>query len=117
MPTTEERLSALEKTVSVLEKKLNDADLESVNHNATMLLGLSIKHQSDIHEIKNTLSEHAHTLNEHTRILNEHSAKLDNIELEIQQIKTKSDQHTEAINENTKLLTQIVALLTKASKE
>ena len=43
MPTQEERLATLERTVALLQKKLNDADVESVNHNATMLLGLAYK--------------------------------------------------------------------------
>ncbi|GAC1365063.1 MAG: hypothetical protein NVS2B12_14970 [Ktedonobacteraceae bacterium] len=79
MPTQEERINALERTVTLLEKRFNDADIQSVNHNATMLLGLSYKQQADIREIKNTQSEH-------TTILNEHTLKLNNLETLLTQI-------------------------------
>ncbi len=115
MPTQEERINTLEKTVALLQKKFNDADIQSVNHNSAMLLGLVYKQQSDIREIKTTLSEHTEILSEHTTVLTKHTSKLENIEQHIQQLEVKSDKHTELLNENTKLLTQLVVLLTKPS--
>lgn len=131
MPTQEERLNTLERTVALLEKKFNNADLQNINHNATMLLGLTYKQQADINEIKINLNEHTsrldnleaksdkhtETLNEHTLLLNEHTSKLDNLEQHFKQLEAKSDKHTETLNEHTKLLTQMLALLTKFSNE
>ena len=56
MPTQEERINALERNVAWLQKKFDDADIPSVNHNATMLLGLAYKQQTDIKEIKISLT-------------------------------------------------------------
>lgn len=110
MPTPEERLNNLEKTVALLEKRFEDADVRSVNHNATMLLGMVLKQQDDIKEIKSTV-------NEHTAILTEHTVKLNNIEQSIDKLESQTNKNTEALNENTKLLTQMFAMLTKLSNE
>jgi methyl-accepting chemotaxis protein len=113
MPTPEERLNNLERTVALLEKRLDDADIRSVNHNATMLLGMVLKQQDDIKEIKNTVSNHTGILNNHTAILSEHTLKLNNIEQSIEKLENQTNKNTEALTENTKLLTQMFAMLTK----
>lgn len=97
MQTQEERLSALERSVAILQRRFNDADIESVNHNATMLLGLAYAHQADIREIKAKQEEHTATLEEHTMILNEHTATL--------------KEHTKLLNEHTAILYDHTKLL------
>ena len=47
MPTQEERLSALEQTVTILGKGIRD-----LNHNATILLGVTSEQGRDIREMK-----------------------------------------------------------------
>jgi hypothetical protein len=113
MPTPEERLNSLERTVALLEKRFEDADVRSVNHNATMLLGMVLKQQDDIKEIKSTVNEHTAILSEHTAILTEHTVKLNNIEQSIDKLESQTNKNTEALNENTKLLAQMFAMLTK----
>src|SRR5712692_2075612 len=56
MPTQEERLSALEKTVTVLRRGLRDID-----YNETILLGVISEQGKDIREMKVSLA----ALNEH----------------------------------------------------
>ena len=51
MPTQEERLSALEQTVTVLSKGMRD-----LNYNATILLGVTSEQGKDIREIKVSLA-------------------------------------------------------------
>ena len=51
MPTQEERLSTLEQTVPVLRKGIQD-----LNHNATILLGITSEQGKDIREIKVSLT-------------------------------------------------------------
>src|SRR5258706_16316433 len=94
MPTQEERLSALEQTVAVLNRGIWD-----ISHNETILLGMAIKHDENIREVKSslaTLSEHLKTfeqsvngrfgaidghvgaLDAHVGALNAHVGALDN---------------------------------------
>ncbi len=114
MPTQEERINALERAVMLLQKRFEDADIQSVNHNASMLLGLVYGQQTDIREMKVQLGEvrqdiydlstkvdeHTAILNGHTTILNEHTSLL--------------TQTTTTLNEHTALLTQILERLPKA---
>ena len=51
MPTQEERLSAFEQTVTTLSR-----DIKDINHNETMLLGMSMKQGEDIREIRSNLA-------------------------------------------------------------
>jgi uncharacterized coiled-coil protein SlyX len=51
MPTQEERLSTLEETVTVLGKGIDD-----LNHNVTILLGVTSEHGKDIRGIKVNLT-------------------------------------------------------------
>jgi len=51
VPTQEERLSAFEQTVTTLSR-----DIKDINHNETMLLGMSMKQGEDIREIKSNLA-------------------------------------------------------------
>ena len=52
MPTPEERLTTLEKTVALLQKRSSEADIQELNRNVTMLLGIVSSQQLDIKEIK-----------------------------------------------------------------
>jgi hypothetical protein len=59
MPTQEERLSTLEQTIAVLNRGIWDID-----HNETMLLGMAVKQDENIREVKSSLaalSEHLNT--------------------------------------------------------
>lgn len=95
MPTQEERLNTLERSVALLEKRFNDADIQSVNHNATMLLGLAYKQQSDIKEIKINLITMDQQISE--------------IRQDIKELRTSS-------SEQTTLLTQILQRLPENGK-
>jgi hypothetical protein len=60
MPTQEERLSMVEQTVAVLNRGIWD-----ISHNETILLGMAIKQDENIREVKSSLaalSEHLNTL-------------------------------------------------------
>ena len=92
MPTQEERINTLERTVAFLQQRYNDADLQSVNHNATMLLGLAYRQQSDIREMKVNLIAMDQQIGE--------------IRQDIKELRTRSDEHTA-------LLTQILERLPK----
>jgi chromosome segregation ATPase len=51
VPTQEERLSAFEQTVTALSR-----DIKDINHNETLLLGMSMKQGEDIREIRSNLA-------------------------------------------------------------
>lgn len=51
MPTQEERLSTLEQTVAALKRGIWDID-----HNETILLGMAVKQDENIREIKSSLA-------------------------------------------------------------
>ena len=55
MPTPEERLTTLEKTVALLQKRSSEADIQELNRNVTMLPGIVSSQQLDIKEIKISL--------------------------------------------------------------
>src|SRR5712692_10604548 len=76
MPTQEERLSALEKTVTVLRRGLRDID-----YNETILLGVISEQGKDIREMKVSLA----ALNEH----------LDSFE---QSVNTRFDSFEQSVN-------------------
>src|SRR6185437_9280585 len=59
MPTQEERLSSLDQSVAVLNRAIWD-----INHHETMLLGMVMKQDENIREVKSSLaalSEHLNT--------------------------------------------------------
>jgi hypothetical protein len=58
MPTQEERIFALEQTVAVLNRGIWD-----ISHNETILLGLAIKHDENIREVKSSLATLSERLN------------------------------------------------------
>ena len=110
MPTQEERLTTLERTVALLQKR-SSAEIQDLNRNVTMLLGMISGQELDIKEIKIglvTLDEKADALDGrierlegtsevHTGILNEHTNLL--------------KSHTEILNTHTELLKQILERL------
>jgi len=63
MPTQEERLTALEQTVSLLQRR-SSTEMQDTNRNVTMLLGIASGQELDIKEIKTTLNEHTTLLTE-----------------------------------------------------
>jgi hypothetical protein len=85
MPTQEERLTTLEQTVALLRKR-SGAEIQDLNRNVTMLLGIASGQELDIKEMKvslvtieDRLDEHTTILNEHTTLLNEHKELLHQI--------------------------------------
>ncbi|MDQ6642911.1 MAG: hypothetical protein M3Y76_00485 [Chloroflexota bacterium] len=54
MATSEERLTTLEKTIALLQKS-SSTDIQKLNRNVTMLLGIASSQQLDIKEIKISL--------------------------------------------------------------
>lgn len=93
MSTYEDRLSTLEKTLAVLQKR-SGASVDELNRNATMLLGMVSSQQMDIKEIKISLI----TVEE----------KLDIMDQRLNRLETKFDEHTA-------LLTQILERLPNKS--
>ncbi|MEO7021247.1 MAG: hypothetical protein ABI234_13910 [Ktedonobacteraceae bacterium] len=63
MPTQEERLATLEQTVALLQKR-SSADMQDLNRNVTMLLGIASGQELDIKEIKIKLDTQTTLLNE-----------------------------------------------------
>ena len=51
MPTQEERLTTLEQTVALLRKR-SSTEIQDLNRNVTMLLGIASGQELDIKEIK-----------------------------------------------------------------
>ncbi|WP_338255682.1 hypothetical protein [Dictyobacter halimunensis] len=100
--TQEDRISSLEKSVALLEKRFNGADIQSINHTTTMLLGLAYKQQSETNDIKADFSAM--------------KQRLDGVEQDIKELRVKSDEHTMMLTENTRLLTQMLALMTAPAK-
>jgi hypothetical protein len=72
MPTQEERLSTLEQTVAVLNRGIWD-----INHNETMLLGMFIKQDENIQEVKSSLAALSGHLNTFEQNVNSHFGALD----------------------------------------
>ena len=67
VPAPEERLPTLEKTVALLQKRSSEADIQELNRNVTMLLGIVSSQQLDIKEIKIsqiTVEEHLDTMSQ-----------------------------------------------------
>ena len=92
MPTQEERLTALEQTLAFLQRK-SDIEIQDLNRNTTMLLGIASGQELSIKEVKIGLV----AIRE----------RLDTIERRLDRLETKSD-------EQTALLTQILARLPEA---
>src|SRR2546430_2033368 len=72
MPTQEEKLSTLEQTVAVLNRGIWD-----INHNETMLLGMFIKQDENIQEVKSSLAALSEHLNTFEQNVNSHFGALD----------------------------------------
>lgn len=100
MPTQEERLSVLERSTATLNAVVSD-----ITHNETMLLGMVIKQEENIREIKASLAalnEHLGTFEqsvnsrfeEQGKQLEDHGNKLDQILRLLSRLTSKSDQGT-----------------------
>jgi septal ring factor EnvC (AmiA/AmiB activator) len=93
MPTQEERLSVLERNTATWNAVISD-----VTHNETMLLGMVMKQEENIREIKASLAA-----------LNEHLSTFE------QSANSRFDEHTALLTQHTTLLTQILARLPEKS--
>ncbi|GEM_PF-876134 len=70
MPAQEERISMLEQTVTVLNRGIWD-----IYHHETILLGMAIKQEEDLREVKLKLADlsgHVHALDDHVLTLDNH---------------------------------------------
>lgn len=68
MPTQEERLNTLEQTVALLQKR-SSADVQDLNRNVTMVLGIASGQELDVKEIKVKLALMSDQQAEHTQLL------------------------------------------------
>lgn len=75
MPTQEERLTTLEQTVALLRKR-SSTEVQDLNRNVTMLLGIASAQELDIKEIKVSLATIEEHLDEHKMLLNQILARL-----------------------------------------
>jgi len=71
VPTQEERLSAFEQTLTALSR-----DIKDINHNETMLLGMSMKQGEDIREIRSNLASMSTKQDEDIREIRSNLASL-----------------------------------------
>jgi len=107
VPTQEDRITALERKVAMLEllrsqdeRKAEEAlppaqarTMKEINENLTILLGVTSSQGRDIKVIKEDTSSIKDRLdrlevesNEHTALLNEHSGRFDHVEALLTQI-------------------------------
>jgi len=89
MPTQEERLTTLEQTVALLQKR-SSSEVQDLNRNVTMLLGIASGQELDVKEIK---------------------IKLATMDDRLERLETKSDAQTRLLADHTQLLTQILERL------
>ena len=89
MPTQEERLTTLEQTVALLQKR-SSGEVQDLNRNVTMLLGIASGQELDVKEIK---------------------IKLATMDDRLERLETKSDAQTRLLADHTQLLTQILERL------
>ena len=94
VPTQEERLSAFEQTLTALSR-----DIKDINHNETMLLGMSMKQGEDIREIRSNLASLGERLNTSDQSVNSRfeaqDKKLDQVLLLLNTFTAKPGQETE----------------------
>lgn len=124
MPTQEERPTTLERTVALLQKR-SSAEIQDLNRNVTMLLGIDSGQELDIKEIKIMLvtmderlerlegTSEAHTglLNNHTDLLNTHAGTLDEHTGILNTHTTLLNEHTGILNAHTALLNEHTGIL------
>jgi hypothetical protein len=89
MPTQEERLTTLEQTVALLRRR-SSTEIQDLNRNVTMLLGIASGQELDIKEIKISFV----TMDER-----------------LERLEGTSEVHTTLLNKHTELLKQILERL------
>ena len=107
MPTSEERLTTLEKTVALLQKSSSTSIQES-NRNVTMLLGIVSSQQLDIKEIKISQISVEERMDSMSQRM---ESGFETLEKRMGALETKFDEHTTLLTQHTTLLTQILARL------
>jgi len=75
MPTQEERFTTLEQTVALLQKR-SSTEVQDLNRNVTMLLGIASGQELDIKEVKIKLATMGEQLDTHTTMLTQILARL-----------------------------------------
>jgi len=120
MPTQEERLANLERKVAALElRRLYDerkaeertpaaqaANLEEINENMTILLGIASGQEMSIKEMQRDVS----ALKEDVSAI---EVRLGRLETKVDQHTAVLEQHTSILNQHTVLLNQILDRLSK----
>jgi CII-binding regulator of phage lambda lysogenization HflD len=91
MPTQEERLTTLEKTLTLL-KRSNDTNTQELNRNTTMLLGIVSSQQLDIKEIKISLIDIDERLDTVDQRLNSVDQRLNSVDQRLDSMEKKFDQ-------------------------
>ena len=100
MPTQEERITTLEQTVAALRR-----DIRSINHQETMLLGMAMKQEEDVREIKISLETFEQGVN------NRFETQQRIIESFEQSVNSRLDAHDKRFDALDQKLDQIVTLL------
>ena len=99
MPTQEERIDTLERSLATLQKDIGKS-IREVNENSTIMLGLlqTLTQESKqtglrmemlkirMEQLETKFDAHTALLNEHTTVLNEHTTRFDHLEALLNQI-------------------------------
>ena len=122
MPTQEERITALEQTMSEYRPAMQNfaVELSMVKGLITTQTAITQGLRRDMNDVKirlDKIENHLETveqrLNDHTTALNMLNQHVGHLDQRIDRLETKSDAHTTILNEHTALLTQILARLPK----
>src|SRR6266571_5739123 len=90
MPTSEERLTTLEKTVALLQKS-SSGGIQELNRNVTMLLGMISSQQLDIKEIKISQIDVEERLNNMSQRM---ESGFETLEKRLGAVESRLDAHT-----------------------
>jgi uncharacterized coiled-coil protein SlyX len=107
MTTSEERLTTLEKTVSLLQKS-SSGGIQELNRNVTMLPGMLSSQQLDIKEIKISQIDVEERLNDMNQRMESGFETLEKrlgaLESRFETVNSRLDAHTTLLNEHTTVL-------------
>ncbi|RAQ94000.1 hypothetical protein [Thermogemmatispora tikiterensis] len=99
MPTQEERLAAVERAVM------------DINHNETILLGMAVKYEELLREIRAMLAQMVGHLGEHDRRFDAHDKRFDAHDKRFDAHDKRFDAHDKRFDEHDKRFDRLEALL------
>ncbi|WP_069806297.1 hypothetical protein [Thermogemmatispora onikobensis] len=99
MPTQEERLSAVERA------------LMDINHNETILLGMAVKHEELLREIRATLAQILARLDAHDKQFAAIDKRFDDHDKQFAAIDKRFDDHDKRFDDHDKRFDRLEALL------